>query len=99
MTQAKQAQVFRQCLYYKDLGLRLHDTMIYMKAGPAYPSQDKYYQVFEYMFILSKGKPTTINLIKDRENRWYGLKWSKVRTRRQARWISKDTGLVQRRRR
>ena len=73
---------FRQALYFKDVGFRLHDTMIYMKSGPAYPAQDKYYQIFEYMFIFSKGKPKTINLLKDRENRWYGQKWSKIRTRR-----------------
>jgi len=73
---------FRQVLYFKSIGLRLHDTMIYMKSGPAYPSRDKYYQVFEYMFILSKGKPKAFNPIKDRENRWYGQKWSKIRTRR-----------------
>jgi site-specific DNA-methyltransferase (adenine-specific) len=73
---------FRQALYFKELGFNLHDTMIYMKAGPSYPSQDKYYQVFEYMFILSNGKPKTFNPIKDRENRWFGQKWSKVRTRR-----------------
>jgi DNA modification methylase len=74
---------FRQCLALKDLGFRLHDTMIYMKAGPAYPAQDKYFQVFEYMFVFSKGKPLTCNLLKDRENRWFGQKWSKVRTRRE----------------
>lgn len=73
---------FSQALYFKSVGFRLHDTMIYMKSGPAYPSQDKYYQVFEYMFIFSKGKPKTINLLQDRENRWYGEKWSKVRSRR-----------------
>jgi DNA modification methylase len=74
---------FRHALAFKDLGLRLHDTMIYMKSGPSYPSQDKYYQVFEYMFILSKGRPAVFNPLKDRENRWFGQKWSKVRTRRE----------------
>lgn len=73
---------FRQCLHFKDLGLRLHDTMIYMKSGPSYPSQDKYYQVFEYMFVLSKGAPGAFNPLKDRVNRWHGQKWSNVRTRR-----------------
>ena len=73
---------FRQALYFMDIGFRLHDTMIYTKNGPSYPSKNKYYQVFEYMFVLSKGEPKTINLIKDRKNRWYGEKWSKVRTRR-----------------
>lgn len=74
---------FMQALYFKEIGFRLHDTMIYMKAGPAYPAQTRYYQVFEYMFIFSKGAPKTFNPLKDRENRWYGQKWSKVRTRRE----------------
>lgn len=73
---------FRQALSFMGHGFNLHDTMIYMKSGPSYPSQDKYYQVFEYMFVLSKGKPKTFNPLKDRENRWFGQKWSKVRTRR-----------------
>ena len=73
---------FRQALYFKDIGFRLHDTMIYQKAGPSYTSKDKYYQVFEYMFVLSKDRPSTYNPIKDRKNRWYGQKWSKFRTRR-----------------
>ena len=66
---------FRQALYFKDSGLNLHDTMIYQKPSAAYPSSEKstrYSQVFEYCFILSKGKPKTTNLIKDRENRWAG---------------------------
>jgi len=75
---------FRQALRFMDLGFRLHDTMIYEKNGPSYPSQDKYYQVFEYMFILSKGSPHIFNPIKDRKNRWFGQKWSKGRTRRDA---------------
>ena len=67
---------FRQALYFKDeCGLRLHDTMIYQKPSAAYPASAKsnrYSQVFEYCFILSKGKPKTSNLIKDRVNRWAG---------------------------
>ena len=67
---------FRQALYFMDeCGLRLHDTMIYQKPSAAYPAHDKsvrYSQVFEYCFILSKGKPKTVNLIRDRENRWAG---------------------------
>lgn len=74
---------FRQALWFMECGFRLHDTMIYMKAGPAYPSPNKYYQVFEYMFVFSKGEPKTFNPIQDRVNRWYESKWSKVRTRRQ----------------
>jgi len=72
----------RQALAFKEIGFRLHDTMIYMKSGPSYPSNDKYFQIWEYMFIFSKGIPKTFNPIKDRENRWWGTKWSKIRTRR-----------------
>jgi site-specific DNA-methyltransferase (adenine-specific) len=74
---------FRQALFFKQCGFWLWDTMLYMKHGPAYPEQTRYYQVFEYMFVLSKGKPKTFNPIKDRVNRWFGEKWSKVRSRRQ----------------
>ena len=72
-----------QKIYFRKLGFNIHDTMFYQKNGPAYPSQNKYYQVVEYMFIFSKGAPKTFNPIKDRENRWYGQKWGKTRTRRE----------------
>lgn len=73
---------FKQALYFKDIGFNLHDTMIYEKNGPPYPAKNTYYQIFEYMFILSKGRPKTFNPIKDRKNRWAGQKWSPKRTRR-----------------
>lgn len=63
---------FRQALYFKSIGFNIHDTMIYEKVGIAFPSNNRYYQAFEYMFVLSKGKPKTFNPIKDRENRWAG---------------------------
>lgn len=73
---------FRQALYFKEIGFNLHDTMIYEKNGSSYPSKNKYYQVFEYMFVFSKGAPKAVNLIEDRKNRWAGQKWSKGVTRR-----------------
>jgi len=66
---------FKQALYFKEIGFNLHDTMIYEKNGSAYPANNKsirYSQIFEYMFILSKGKPKTVNLISDKKNRWRG---------------------------
>ncbi len=63
---------FKQALYFKDCGFNLHDTMIYEKSGMAYPDSTRYHQVFEYMFILSKGAPKATNLIKDRENKYVG---------------------------
>jgi site-specific DNA-methyltransferase (adenine-specific) len=76
---------FRQSLYFKEIGFKLYDTMIYEKASVAFPSDCRYYQSFEYMFVMSKGKPKTINLIKDKENKNVGEKahWGKniVRTK------------------
>jgi len=78
---------FRQCLYFMDeCGLKLHDTMIYQKTGTAFasgPKSVRYTQIFEYCFILSKGKPKTINLIQDKKNKWAGItSWGNARTRR-----------------
>ena len=55
---------FRQALYFKEIGFNLHDTMIYHRHG-RFPNSNRYWQNFEYMFILSKGKPNTFNAIKD----------------------------------
>lgn len=55
---------FRQALYFKEVGFNLHDTMIYNKNGQKFPSMSRYDQRFEYMFVLSKGKPKTYNLIR-----------------------------------
>lgn len=73
---------FTQALFFKECGFRLHDTMIYEKNGSSYPATNKYYQIFEFMFILSKDKPKTFNAIEDRKNRWHGQKWSSGVTRR-----------------
>ena len=59
---------FKQALFFKEIGFNLHDTMIYEKAQSCFGSNLCYLQSFEYMFILSKGKPKTINFIRDRKN-------------------------------
>jgi len=74
---------FKQALWAKKCGFNLHDTMIYIKEQMAFPSKDRYHQGFEYMFILSKGKPKTFNPIKDRKNKSFNRKPSK-RTERNA---------------
>ena len=64
---------FRQALYFKDVcGFKLHDTMIYKKKASRFPDTNRYYQVFEYMFVFSKGTPKTFNLIRDRRNLGFG---------------------------
>lgn len=55
---------FKQALYFKEVGFNLHDTMIYHKLNYPPLTHNRYEQCFEYMFVLSKGKPTTFNPIK-----------------------------------
>lgn len=55
---------FRQALYFMDCGFNLHDTMIWRKTNPMPKVKTKrYFDVFEYMFVLSKGQPKTFNPI------------------------------------
>ena len=55
---------FKQALYFKEIGFNLHDTMIWKKKDPIPLTHNRYEQSFEYMFVLSKGKPKTFNPIK-----------------------------------
>lgn len=55
---------FRQALSFVADGFLIHDVMIHKRAFPL-KSKIRYRQAFEYMFILTKGKPSTINLIQD----------------------------------
>lgn len=62
---------FRQALFFKEIGFNLHDTMIWNKGGFSAVSQPmiRYGAAFEYMFVFSKGRVKTANIIKDRRNK------------------------------
>lgn len=82
---------FKQALYFIDVGFNLHDTMIYQKNNFSNPSSNRYHQVFEYMFVFSKGKPKTFNPIMDRKNKYAGqTSWGKNTVRQ------KDGSLIER---
>lgn len=80
---------FKQVLYFKEIGFNLHDTMIYEKSGIPFPSKVRYNNCFEYMFILSKGKPKTINLIADKKNIMAGEKRDTAKYRTKDGWTKK----------
>jgi DNA modification methylase len=64
---------FRQALYFMDCGFNLHDTMIWNKQNcSSVGSMNRYENTFEYMFVFSKGKPKTFNIIKDKPNKRAG---------------------------
>ena len=54
----------RQALFFmEECGLFLHDHLIWYKTGTPFPSIYRYRNVWENMFILTKGKPNTFNPI------------------------------------
>lgn len=60
----KSLSSFKQALMFKDLGFLVNDVMIWEKTNPMpQVRQPRYNQVFEYMFVFSKGKPKTFNPI------------------------------------
>ena len=71
---SKTGTSFKQALYFKEIGFNIHDVMIWKKDTMGMPCKTRYGQNFEYMFILSKGKPKAINKICDRKNKWVGTK-------------------------
>lgn len=69
---------FKQAIYFvEQCGFKLHDTMIWAKPNFSNPSQNRYHQLFEYVFVLSKGKPSTFNPIKDKPNKYPNGPWGK----------------------
>lgn len=85
---------YKQALFFQKLGFFMYDVIIYEKTGSAPPHPGRYFNSFEYMFVLSKGgKPKTINLLRDKKNNWGGCQTYSVITRRE-----KDGSLTQKER-
>jgi len=67
----------RQALHFQSIGLRLHDTMIYRKVNPIPLTHNRYEQEWEYVFVLSKGKPSRWNpLMKKNVTAGTSVNWS-----------------------
>lgn len=83
----KTCSSFRQALFFSEqCGLWLHDTMIYAKTGVSFAAGDhstRYTQKFEFVFVLSKGRPKSIHLLRDKPNKWAGhSSWGKASARK-----------------
>ena len=88
---------FKQALHFMEVGFKLHDTMIYEKNTSSFPARrtsKRYTQIFEYMFVFTKGKIKTGNLICDKENKWAGhTNWGK-NTQRGKDGVLKETNNI-----
>jgi DNA modification methylase len=65
----------RQAIHFKDVcGLNVHDTMTYEKHNAPPTGGGRYYQAWEYMFVISKGKPKSFNPIFEKKRNICGDK-------------------------
>ena len=56
---------FKQALYFQSIGFNVHDIMIYKKKNTPFMRSNAYTNCYEFMFVFSKGNPTTFNPIKE----------------------------------
>lgn len=60
---------FRQGLFFQETGFCMHDVMIYQKKNTPFMRSNAYTNAYEFMFVLSKGKPKTFNPLKQKTAR------------------------------
>lgn len=60
---------FRQCIYFQELGFKVHDVMIYRKKNTPFMRSNAYTNCYEYMFVLARDKVATFNPIKTKTAR------------------------------
>jgi DNA modification methylase len=63
---------FKHALFFQEIGFKIYDIIIYEKSGTGPPHSKRYFNSFEYMIIASKGMPKTVNLLRDKPNKWAG---------------------------
>jgi len=71
---------FKQCLYFMENGLNLHDHIIYEKPAARFGASAKgnrYSDVYEYVFVLTKGRPAHVQVIADKPNKGFGTYFTK----------------------
>lgn len=74
---------FKHALYFQEIGFNVYDVIIYEKSGSGPPHPKRYFNSYEYMFILCKGKPKTVNLLRDKKNSCGGMTTFAEITRRE----------------
>ena len=76
----------RQKLHFIDLGFRC-STMVMVTTRVRFPQRVRYPSVFDYAFVLTKGRPRHVNIIRDKPNRWAGSCASGTSDNVTARWL------------
>lgn len=71
----------RQRLQFERIGFRVYSTMIMVSHGFRLPQPRRYVNQYQYALILSKGRPRSVELLRDRPNSTAGERSKgKIRT-------------------
>ncbi len=69
---------FKQAIHFADLGFWLWEVLIVKAESYQLPTKGRYVSIFHYCFVLTKGRPKTVNLLRDKPNKCVGMmkrKW------------------------
>lgn len=92
---------FRQAIFLQEIGFSFYDMIVFIKKGGGLPHSRRYKDAHEMMFVMSKGKIKTVNLIADKKNTWGGTSTFSNKTVREIngeltdrkKYLIKDTGV------
>lgn len=65
---AESGTASRQRLHFMDIGFMSYSTMIMVSKGVRLPQPRRYVNQFQYALVLSKGRPRSVHLLRDRAN-------------------------------
>ena len=60
---------FKQCLFFQQIGFKVHDVMIYQKKNTPFMRSNAYTNCYEFMFVLAKDRVVTFNPLKTKTAR------------------------------
>lgn len=88
----KSLSSFKQALFFQELWFKIFDVIIYEKTWSWPPHTNRYFNTFEYIFIITKWDIKTVNLLKDKLNKWWEKETFSNVTRREKDWTLSDKG-------
>jgi len=95
VNKSKTCNSFRQVLYFKKIGFKLHDTMIFNKTNPVpFEHHKRQTPAFEFMFVLVKGDLPAFNPRKE-QSKTYGVCTKRARFTKKDKQYNTDAIKVQ----
>ena len=66
---------FRHAIFLQEIGFSLHQILIMRSSGFRLPDRSRYPCRTQFAFVMSKGHPRSVHLIRDRPNATAGRRW------------------------